>query len=82
MGAADRAQMRPGAVTIPLARLLTCLSAGDQAPCPAVCSVRDEEAAGSNPIWNQSGEWTLAAARLGIGAICDEGTQIGPSDWL
>jgi hypothetical protein len=46
-------------------------------PCTAVCSVRDEEAARSNPIWNQSGEWALAATRLGIGAICDEGTQIG-----
>jgi hypothetical protein len=49
MGAADRVQMRSGAVIVPRSRPLTCPDVSRQAACTAVCSVRDEEAAGSNP---------------------------------
>jgi hypothetical protein len=39
MGAADCAQLRPSAVTVPQTRPLTCGNVGYQATCYAVCSV-------------------------------------------
>jgi hypothetical protein len=49
MGVADRAQVCSSAVILARSRPLTCLNVGYEDTRPPVCSVRDEEAAGSNP---------------------------------
>jgi len=49
MGAADRVQVRPNEVIVTHTMPLNSPNVGCQVTCPLVCSVREEEAAGSNP---------------------------------
>jgi hypothetical protein len=49
MGAETCRQVCSDAVYHAVRRPLTCADMGKQATCTLVCSVRDEEAAGSNP---------------------------------
>jgi hypothetical protein len=50
MGAADRVQVRSGAVIVSLGRPLNCTDVSQQAGCPLMRAVRIEGVRGSNPL--------------------------------